>query len=298
MNRIATMLALALALTTGAARAADPAPAASGVAATVEQPRAFGHQLGDVLTQRVLLAHDGRALTPVALPAAARVDLWLERRPARIGTDAQGRRWLTIDYQLINTPQQLTAIALPALRVATTGGPTLDVPAWPLSTTPLTPPQAFGQGDLQPLRPERAVAPLPVHGLQRDLQRTLAALAGVLLAWGGWWWWRNRREARQLPFAQAWHALQRMDDADGPEAWRAVHGALNRTAGRVLHGASLPQLLAAAPHLQPLRPRLEAFYAESTRRFFAAEAGAAPPGTATASLKALCRDLRKAEQGA
>jgi mxaA protein len=94
------------------AEAAAPA-AAAAVAATIEQPRSFGHVLGDVLTQRVLLEHEGRPLQPGALPAATRVDLWLERRPPRIETDAQGRRWLAIDYQLINTAmtydQALTA---------------------------------------------------------------------------------------------------------------------------------------------------------------------------------------------
>ena len=259
--------------------------------ATVEQPRSFGHVLGDVLTQRVLLADPGQSLK---LPPAARIGLWLERRAPRIETDGQGRRWLAIDYQLVNAPRALTAIDLPALTLASDAGPALTLPAWPVSIGPLTPEQPFGQGDLQALRPDRPVAALPVAHLQRQLKQALAALLAVLLVWLGWWAWRNWREAQQLPFAHAWRALQGMADPASPEAWRVLHRALNQSAGRVVHGASLPQLLAAAPWLRPLQPRLEDFFRESTQRFFVEGAGTAPQ--AAYPLKPLSRALRNAEK--
>jgi mxaA protein len=292
----AAMLAAVLGGIAGPAASAEPAaPAAAPIAATVEQPRSFGHVLGDVLTQRVLLEHAGRPLQPGALPAATRVDLWLERRPPRIETDAQGRRWLAIDYQLINAPRALSAIALPALSLATASGPTLALPAWPVSIAPLTPPEVFGQGDLQPLRPDRPVATLPTDAIERQLRLSLAALVGVLLAWLAWWAWRNASEARRLPFAQAWRELKRIDDPASAQAWRVVHRALNASAGRVVHGASVPRLLVEAPYLRPLQARLEDFYRESTRRFFAADADpvAADPSY---PLKPLCRALRDAEK--
>ncbi|WP_438998646.1 calcium incorporation protein MxaA [Variovorax beijingensis] len=296
-------LALALVLTalpTGFSLAADPATpaAAAAAAATIEQPRSFGHVLGDVLTQRVLLEHQGRPLEPGLLPAAARIDLWLERRPSRIETDAEGRRWLAIEYQLINAPRALTAISLPALTIATGSGPAIALPAWPVSIGPLTPAETFGQGDLQPLRPDRPVAALATHPIEQHLKLSLLALLAVLLAWLAWWAWRNMREAQQLPFAHAWRELKRIDDpASSPEAWRVLHRALNRSAGRVVHGASLPQLLADAPYLRPLQPRLEDFYRESTRRFFFAESAAAPAQPQAAyPLKPLCRALRNAEK--
>lgn len=293
MNRLhACVLALALAMLPAAqAFAADSAAPA---AATVEQPRSFGHVLGDVLTQRVLLAHQGQPLTPAALPGASRIGLWLERRPARTETDAQGRRWLAIDYQLVNAPLALTAITLPALTIASTAGPALTLPAWPVSIGPLTPQEPFGQGDLQALRPDRPVAALPVVPLERQLKLSLLALLALLLAWLAWWAWRNLREAQQLPFAHAWRALQRIQDPASPEAWRVVHRALNQSAGRVVHGASLPQLLTAAPYLRPLQPRLEDFYRESTQRFFADNTAAAP--LAAYPLKPLCKALRNAEK--
>ena len=286
----AAVMAVALGASTGVALSADP------VAATVEQPRSFGHVLGDVLTRRVLLEHAGRPLQPGALPAATRVDLWLERRTARIETDAQGRRWLAIDYQLVNAPRALSAIALPALSIATASeGPTLALPAWPVSIAPLTPPDVFGQGALLPLRPDRPVTALPTDRIERQLRLSLAALLGVLLAWFAWWAWRNAREARHLPFAQAWRELQRIDDPASAQAWRIMHRALNTSAGHVVHGVGLPRLLAEAPYLRPLQARLEDFYRESTRRFFAS--GADPAETDPPyPLKPLCRALRDAEK--
>jgi mxaA protein len=267
-------------------------------AATVEQPRAFGHVIGDVLTQRVLLEQAGQPLQPGALPGTARIDLWLERRPSRIETDAEGRRWLAVDYQVVNAPRALTAISLPALSIATASGPPLALPAWPISIGPLTPLDVLAEGDLQALRPDRPVAALPTHAIEQQLKLSLLALLAVFAGWLGWWAWRNRRDAQQLPFAHAWRELKRLGDSSSPEAWRVVHRALNKSAGRVVHGASLPQLLAEAPYLRPLQPRLEDFYRESTRRFFFAESAAAASVQPHAAypLKPLCRALCNAEK--
>jgi mxaA protein len=324
MNKVwAMLLALALCLAAGAAPGTEPATApGTAVSATVEQPRGFGYVLGDILTQRVLLEHEGHALQPGALPAAGRVSLWLERRSAQIETDAQGRRWLAIDYQIINAPRDLSAIALPALNIATASGPALTLAAWPVSVAALTPKEAFGQGDLQALRPDRPVAALDTGAIERQIRLSLLALLGVLLLWLGWWLWRNALEARRLPFARAWHELQRIDDPANPQAWRTVHRALNASAGYVVHGAGLARLLDRAPHLRPLQGQLEDFYRESTRRFFAAgppqgknapsggseprEAGSVgaffADGAAAAEsgspypLKSLCRALRDVEK--
>lgn len=268
------------------AAAADTAPAA-----TVEQPRSFGHVLGDVLTQRVLLSREGRNAEPATLPAADRVGLYLERRPPRVEQDELGRRWLAIEYQVVNAPRALAAVALPALSITTPAGP-LQVPAWPVSIGPLTPTTTFDQGALQPLRPDRPVEPAPTEGLERRLMVSLSALAAVLLAWGAWWAWRNGREAHRLPFARAWQRLRRLEPASA-EAWLLLHHALNATAGRVVHGRTLPRLLAEAPHLQPLAPQLEAFFRHSEQRFFATAAGTAP---ADLSLRDLGLALREAER--
>ncbi|MCL1962622.1 MAG: hypothetical protein FWG56_12830 [Desulfovibrionaceae bacterium] len=288
----APAVALAAALALAGLAGAEPAAAPIAVQAVVEQPRAFGYVLGDVFTQRMLLQQEGRSLEPGPAPAAGRIDRWLERRPARIETDARGRRWLAIDYQLVNAPLAPTVITVAPLELATASGPRLALPAWPIGIGPLTPP---GQGDLPPLQPDRPVEARETHAIERQLQLSVAALLGVAGAWLVWWLWRNARDARNRPFARAWRELRRIDDLASLDAWRVIHRGLNASAGCAVHAGNLPRLLAQAPYLRPLQVRLDDFYRESTQRFFAVDAAAAAPA-AGYPLRSLCRALRDAER--
>ena len=273
--------------------AADAAPAAP--VAAVDQPRSFGHVLGDVLTQRVRLLREGREIQPSALPVADRVSVFLERRASRIEKDELGARWLVIEYQVINGPRTLTVATLPALSLATGAGP-LQVPPWPISVGPLTPTATFDQGALQALRPDRPVEPQATQALERDFTRALAALAAVLLAWAAWWAWRNHRESHRLPFAQAWQQIRYIEPTSA-QAWLALHHALNATAGRVVHGRSLPRLLSEAPHLQPLASELDTFFRHSEQRFFATAAGTAPGDLSLRQLALALRDAERQHHG-
>jgi mxaA protein len=253
-------------------------------AATVEQPRAFGHVIGDVLTQRVLLQHDGHDVAAKA-PPPERVGLWLERRPARMERDSEGRRWLVLDYQVINAPRDLSTVSLPALAIATEAGAPLSLPAWPVSIGPLAPGDAF-----EAMRPDRLVGPRPTAPIEQQLTLSIGALALVLLAWLGWWGTRQWRDARRLPYARAWRELRQLDAAsDG--AWLAMHRAIDTSAGRVVQSATLPRLFAEAPHLAALRAQIEDFYRRSDQRFFGNDSGAPPH-----PLLELCRALRDVEK--
>lgn len=259
------------------------------VAAITEQPRTFGHVLGDVLSQRVLLEHAGRTLEIVALPPAERVDRWFERRTPRIETASEGQRWLVIDYQLINAPRALTTAALPPLTLATTAGTVLAVTALPVSIGPLTLDEATAQNGALALQPDRPLVPHPTKLIENQLQNALIALTLVLVTWFAWWAWRHLSEAKRLPFARAWRQLRRLDLAE-PAAWLALHHAINQTAGRVVHAASLPRLLDDLPHLRPLQTELEGFFRASNARFFGDTAGAA-----AFPLRELGQALRAAE---
>ena len=281
---------------TPAPEAAAPAPAAApqpqGAPARVEQPRAFGHTLGDVLTQRVLLAIDGKPVELTKPPAPGRVGVWLERRPTRIERDADGLRWLVIEHQLINAPQALVALTLPALDLQTSGG-LLGVVAWPFSAAPLTPRNAFGQGALDALQPDRAAPAVDTTAIRQQIALWGGLCVATLLAWGGWLAWRSWRAGRSQPFARALRDLKglrgRGDDA--PEAWQALHRAFDRTAGRSLQPASLPRLFERAPQYAPLRADIERFYAQSAALFF----GEGRPADAL-PLRSFARRLRDIER--
>jgi mxaA protein len=277
-----------------AVASAGSSAAATVVSAMVQQPRAFGYVLGDVLTQRVLLQANGRDVGTVTPPSVGRTDVWLERRPASLETDADGRRWMVIGYQVVNAPQALTQIALPALTLTSAAGTQLQVAAWPASVGPLTPPNAFVAGDLQSLRPDREAPLLDTAGLRRRIAWSLGLLIATLLTWAGWWWWRNQRESARLPFARAWRQMQGLHDAQAAsskDAWFCLHQALNETAGQVLHSGSLASLFTRAPYLQPQRAQLEHFYQVSAERFFKPA-----PAVTEFPLQALCRALYRAER--
>jgi mxaA protein len=98
--------------------AGDSTVQASQVRAVVEQPRPYGYFVGDLVTQRILLQAEGQAFTPITLLPVGRVSVWFERRRATIETDSALHRWLVVDYQVLNAPQKLTAVTLPAWELA------------------------------------------------------------------------------------------------------------------------------------------------------------------------------------
>ena len=257
----------------------------------VEQPRAFGYVVGDVVTQRVLLQVEGHELAPAALPKAERVGVWLERHPVRIESGSDGRRWLAVDYQLINAPQALTTVNLPALELQDkSAGVSLKIAAWPISVNALTPRDAFIAGGLDELRPDRAAPMIATGPIRRQLAIWSSAFLLALLAWLGWLAWRNWRAAGLRPFARALREMRRLDET-APEAWQALHRALDQTAGRVTQTATLPALFERAPHLQSLRPQIEQFFAQSDELFF----GGGLPADRM-SIRALCSQLRRIEK--
>lgn len=263
--------------------------AAQAETAVVEQPRPFGHVLGDVITQRVLLEVADEDFTPVELPSAQRINVWFERRKPTIETASNGTRWLTVDYQIINTPQVLETVSLPAWTLKSSTGATLEIPAWPISITALTPvpssPRMTGE-----LRPDRAAPTIDTKPISRQLILWTAAFLLALAAWFGWVQQRNYRDRSNKPFARAWHEIQEMDE-NAPEAWQALHRAFDGAAGRVVQVETLPLLFAQAPYLADLRARIEQFFQQSSERFFR-EATL----ERQESVRALCRDLRQLEK--
>lgn len=280
MSGRACLLALALLACAGAA--AQPAPGH----AVVQQPRPFGYTIGDLLTQRVLLARGGRAFEPAALPEPGRANAWLERRPARIEAAADGQRWLVVEYQLVNAPVALASVPVPAWELAGPAGtPALRVPATAVSVGPLS-----ARGEALPLRPDQPPPAVATAPMRRQLWLWLAALAATAAAWLAWAAWMTWRDRRTLPFAVALRQLRALAPEDA-EAHVVLHRAFDRTAGAVLHAGALAPLFERAPWLQPLAPQVARFYGESAGLFF----GRGLPADALPPL-ALCRQLRRLER--
>jgi mxaA protein len=290
LARVAVLIAASIAANTSLA-AQHPSPAgerASATPAVVDQPRPFGYVVGDVITQRVLLTTPGEDFEPTALPAAQRLNIWFERRASRIERASDQRRWLVVDYQLINAPQTLTTIQLPAWKLeGKANGAQLTIPAAPISVAPLLSNATAAAGELRPDRELPIVATAPA---QARVFTWAIALLAVSAAWLAWLQWRNWRDSLNQPFARALRELRRFDDTS-PEAWQALHRAFDQTAGRVLQIQTLPTLFECAPHLQPRRAEIERFFTESSERFF---------GTGlrsdVLSVRALCNELRRIER--
>lgn len=259
--------------------------------AEVQQPRAFGYVLGDVITQHVLLTSKAKPFELAKMPATQRVGMWLERRASRVESAADGERWLIVEYQVINAPRILTTITVPPLLLESSQPDTkLLVPEWSVSVSPLTPSTAFDVAGLGKLRPDRQAALIETAPIKRQLWIWFVALAATAATWTGWTLWRNRLAALNQPFARAWYEMRQLDDAS-PQAWQTLHRAFDRTAGRVMHAETLPLLFDQAPHLQPLRARIEEFFAASSKRFFGAGTQ-----TASVSVRSLCEDLQRVER--
>lgn len=313
-------LALTLAVAgTGMLAVSYPAHATAYVA-SIDPPRGFGYTIGDVVTERVLLAAAGHEVRNVEQPSSGRIDLWLERRPARVETDREGRRWLVLDYQIVNAPRSLTQIALPALSLRTRGGDVLQLGAWPVTVGPLISDTVVAAADIASagaqaaqivtagqgrdpaallgaspaMQPDRGAAPIPLAPIMRRIGYALACLFSTLAGWLAWWVWRNRRDAAQLPFARGWRRMRTLcasraladGNADADAAWHIVHRALNETAGQVINMHTLSRLFARAPWLLSMQPQLEAFYERSDARFFAVSSEPAGQPCAESSSRA------------
>jgi len=274
MSRIALLLTLALAASNTIAAQQRATPA------TVEQPRPFGYVVGDLVTQRVLLTSE-----PSELPPVQRVNIWFERRASRIEAAPDGQRWLVVDYQLINAPQTLTTVYLPAWELDGKAGTQLQVPAAPISVAPL-----ISDAPASDVRADREVSLIDTGPSRTSVFIWSIALVVTLAAWLAWWQWRNWRDSHNRPFARALHQLRHIDET-APEAWQALHRAFDQTAGRVLQTETLPTLFERAPHLQPQRADIERFFAQSNERFFGAGSQSNP-----LSVRTLCRELRRIER--
>ena len=268
----AAMAPVAAPPATSTVDAAKKSTAVPVIHAQVEQPRAYGYSVGDLLQQRIALGTSSAPFVLAELPRIGRIGSSLWRRRSEEQIDRRGQHWLAIEYQLINTPQSLSVWYLPVLKLrAKDGSAVLTVDRSPFSIGPFTPPQPYEIAALPGLQPDQPPALLSVAPLERRIRLATRALILVLLAWASLIGWRHLRRGRHLPFARAMHDLQgslRKMDTDPLAARRRLLHALNDTAGEVVRPSSVDKLITRAPYLATEREALERFVRESHAVFF------------------------------
>lgn len=275
-------LALPYAAAQGQSTAQEPA-----ITVSVQQPRAFGYIIGDRLEQRIsLLAPAGFALDPKTLPRAGRTGLWLELAPPHLASDQVGnaaRYQLTLDYQVINVPEQVRTIDLPAvgLTFSAHGSQlTATVDEWPITIAPITPTYILARARLTQTQPD---ASPPTPDPARYMWLTflwiaviLAIIAAAIVQRHGIPWLRHGAR----PFARAARDIAKLsrlppERATYRRGLQRLHRAFDAAAGRAVFGDRLAPLFAAHPELLGLRTDIEQFYAASQREFFGAPADGA-----------------------
>jgi mxaA protein len=292
LRQLAMMLMLAAIATAPATVDAATATPVPNQTAVVEQPRAYGYSIGDLLQQRVALGTAAAPFKLAELPRIGRIGASLWRRRSEERIDAAGRHWLLLEYQLINTPQALSLWYLPALKLrAQDGSATLTVPNAPFSITPFTPPQPYEDTALPALQPDQPPAAIDLGPIDDRIRIAGAALAVILMLWAAICGWRHLRRGRHLPFARAMRDLRTLPATDPLAAQRRLHHALNDSAGEVVRPASLPTLLARAPYLASEQDALSAFLQESQAVFFGGR-----PAADSGTVHALTRRLRTLER--
>jgi mxaA protein len=309
---VATSLLFAGSVLAASDASSTPSGAVTGV---VQQPRAAGYFLGDLVTQRVLLESAGRVVSPASLPATGRVNAWFERRRVMIETDPSLRRWLVVQYQVLNAPPKVITVKLPAWLLAikrpaaasgagpgNTGmgrGPqsaALEIPAASINIAPLSPPGSPAQVGVADLRLDRLPPLIPIAPIRRAITFSSSALALTVAAWLGWILWRNRRATAAQPFARALREIRALDDHE-PRAWQALHRAFDGTAGRVIQRSTLPELFERAPQLLPARAQIERFFAQSGLMFFATAPHGIGQSSSATELPPRPTDTSGAESG-
>ena len=279
---------------------------ASLLQATTREPRAFGYQVGDIATRGISIhVPEGLVLdeTSVPQPGARGRAIELRRIARRDSAEPGGQRHeLTLDYQLMLSPAQPRTLELPTLTLRFQGQPRaqeLRIEVWPVTVSPLVPVEVSprrGLGELQPDTPPPLIDTSATHGrLIAYAVASLLLLAYLAYIYIGLPWWSHAHR----PFTLAWRSLRELDTDSARDRWqeafRQLHGALNRTAGEVVFEHGIDRFVRAHARFEPLRGDLQTFIQLSRRAFFADHHLAAAERSWLIEFSRRCRD---AERGA
>jgi mxaA protein len=264
--------------------------------------RDSGYLLGDLVDERVDLdLPRGVSLDPDSLPLPGRVAPWMEVRASRIEQrERAGSQSVIVRYQIFAEVEQTERVPIPAFKLRLRDGArtrAVEVPAKSFMLSPALPPTLSDEDrELKSQAPPRTL-PARKAAIGMSFGLTVATLCAAYLLWVHDWLPFLPRAPG--PFARLWRSWRRrsrraISDDDGVALLHAWHAALNLAAGETLYPSTLPRLFVSAPHLQPLRARIEELFEKSWQSFYGPDSSRAP---AAEELLELMRHAAERERG-
>ncbi|HYE34608.1 hypothetical protein [Methylocaldum sp.] len=292
-------VSLALLLVPALAYATESAPRIQ-----LSAPRNFGYVMGDLVDYDALITVPNcYALETEYLPKPGAVSEWLDIRTVNWTktTDERAVHYrLRLTYQAFKGVREPEKLTIPALPIRFRGQEPLEVqtPPWDIMIAPIIPP---GVADEKvEIRDSTVPEPLPI---QPRLLRLIAYLGGILvvLLLLAWRYGKLPFASSARPFAHALRDLKKLSrkpaDADAYRtAVKALHRALDDTAGFRLFAAELETFLANRPAFTELRDELNHFFALSRKVFFTVPDVPIPADYPLTRLETLCRRCAAAER--
>lgn len=234
--------------------------------------RAFGLQLGDLVTRSVRASGNAGQFAPDKLPEPGPISAWVNLLSIEIderADQAGDATWLTLTYQITGAAPTVTLVYLPVLQLlgaAEKEPPVLArLDAMPVSVSPIMGEHPFQRTGLGDLQPDALVQVVPSSAWQQ-LMWIMAALATLLTALLlGRLWWRQRPD-QQTPFVQASISLK-TERALGL-AYQHLHRAFDRTARQSMMLDDIPAFVESNPAYKKMQAQIDEFFAASRNQFF------------------------------
>lgn len=270
---------------------------------TVREPLPYGHQIGDTWTRelRVYPAR-GTRLAEAALPKPGRAGKWFALRSIDVDRPGDGSVRLRLEYQVINVPDSVRTVSAPPMSVPIQRGETVVKlaiePVW-LTIGPMTPDTVLGRDQLLDVQADAPAPRIETTTAEQRLRWTLAALVLPLLALAYCWlpWERLWRAPR--PFATALRTVRRLrtqpDETFWPAALRALHQALDSTAGATVFPGEIGRLVDQHPGYARIAGELADWLVASRALFFSGQHW--PDANRRDELVRLLHNARAIERG-
>ena len=246
-----------------------------------EDPRLYGYQLGDVITENAYIGlASGYHFDPQSLPKNGKRAGWFMVRASHYSeqalADGSAVGKLTIEMQLINSPSSVRSLTIPPISLKFKGPqnlvdtlPSLTIDAAPLDTGEVR----TGLPDAQPLRPAKRIATDDTQALLENLL-FLAGILGIWLIISLLIQRFSKRKSK--PFASANRDIRRLTrllvSIESAQALaQSVHRAFDQTAGYRLFREGVPAFCEQLHTPEELRAMTDAFFETSQRLFFKEE---------------------------